>query len=57
MNGDFVFDFGEDGTIGIHEKFFPNGGIKAVAIGSVVFGSGVDVSDVALMFESRDFEF
>lgn len=57
MNGDFVFDFGENGTLGIHEEFFPNGGIEAVAIGLVVFGSGVDVSDVALMFESRDFEF
>ena len=57
LNGNFIFNFGGNGTIGLHEKFFPNGGVKAIAVSLVVRGSGIDTSDVAFMFEGGNFMF
>ena len=56
LNGDFIFDLGENGTVWVEEEFRPNVGVETIAVSLIKFHGGIDVSDVTLMMISGDFE-
>ena len=57
LNGDFVLNFGKYRAVVVHEEFFPNFGLEAVAVGFVIFHRRVDMGNVAFVLVRADFEF
>ncbi|PUU99517.1 hypothetical protein DCD76_18455, partial [Acinetobacter baumannii] len=57
LNGNFVLNLRENRAFAVHEEFFPNFGLEAVAVRFVIFHGGIDMSNVAFMFVRADFEF